>query len=158
MPVLNPKRLLTMGGQMTLLARLVGAEIDGPFHNLKLWLVSAAEVSPDTRTITDLTLAGRGLAPGVVMTMAAAGVVSDTGKAYRTSQVVTATADDDPDPVTVVGVLLGSDGTKETAMAYAQLDDPITVDEEGERIVFALEFGFDGQDFYVAPRVLPMGA
>lgn len=157
MSVLNPKRILTPLGKSTILSKLYAASGGGALTGTLAYLVTAVTVGSDGSTIEDVTLATNGMEVASEVTMSSAVMISDTGKTYQCSETITNTMTSPALEQTIIGVLLSEDGEASTAYAYLELEDPRTVDQVGENFVYAVEFGFDGQDFYLAPRVLPAG-
>ncbi len=157
MPILNPERVLTVAGRTALLAYLNGDAISGPFFGAKAYGVVDAVLDPVLKNVTAVTLGDHGLQTGVDLADFGAPVMSPTGKLYIKSGLIDFSVTAPIAPQTVVGVLIGPDAVAANALAYLQLADGVTLDETGETLELVIEMGFDGQAFYVTPRVIPLG-
>jgi len=158
MSIINPHRLLTKAGMTRLLASIDGSLLGGYWNEADVSLVKAAEVAPDGKSILSRELGETGLETPVTLTMGTVVRESEAGKVYLPSTAMTWTAAAVTGPQTIVGVLFGLANTAADSWGYCQFDDPIVIDEDGEVITLYLEFGFDGQSFYVTPRIVEFGA
>lgn len=157
MPITNPKRMLTTKGMKALLNSLDMVADDGPFKGAKCFAVVAAAVAPNGRELTSVTVGVEGLQTGANLVLLGEPLSSQWGKVYKISTIITNTVASPTGAQTVVGILIGSDTTIANALAYLELEEPVTIDEDGEAIRYSVEFGFNGQAFYVVPRVLADG-
>lgn len=157
MPILNPRRMLTRLGRSYFLTCLQQTSPEGWADGLKAYPVQAIEIDPDDTLITSATIGTDGLQTGFTVTLADPVTNSSSGKIYRVSSLIEAKLSTGSAAQTIIGVMLGTSNSTNTAIGFLEFDEPITVDQMGEGLLFAVELGFDGQTFYVRPRVLPAG-
>lgn len=153
----SPRRVLTPKGKKALLDSLMADGIDGFLYLKQARLVNAVTINVLTDEIEAVTVAGEGVGTGVTLELFTAVATYDSGKVAGASLVLAGIHGAGNTPVTVTGVMIGTDATKENALVYLDFDAPVTLDEPAEAIQYAIEWGFDGQTFYVVPRVLPIG-
>jgi len=157
MSVINPKRVLTEVGQRAFLNMLTAEESDGPLVGVNCRLVTAAEVASDDKTLSSMTLGTQGMGTATPLVFGVSVAESATGKTYFCSDLMVFTATSGVVPQDLVGIVVGGAGTVDGVLAYLQFDDPIGIDELSEVVQVAVEFGFDGLEFYTMPRVFPAG-
>lgn len=157
MPILNPKRILTRKGMTALLNALTDDEAGAVFFEVVAKPVLAADISPDDLTINSVTPGTFGLQTAVSMPGTQGTFLSSSGKVYTATDIFSFTVTTPTESQTIVGILISTDGTAANALAYVELEEPVTLDEDGEILALMMEFGFDGQTFYIVPRVMPIG-
>jgi hypothetical protein len=155
--ILNPKRILTEEGMRRILGALQHAPAPGPLGGFYAYAVLSATLSPDQRKLTAVTMGTDNLEVPQELTLSVPVHTSEAGKTYRASGVISFEVSSPTGPQTIVGIMVSNSDTYEDAVAYLELDQPVTLDADGEFLSIAIEFGFDGQTFYVMPRVLPIG-
>lgn len=157
MPILNPRRIVTKIGKVAILSQMDGLAIAGAFEGYSAYLVTAFEIQPITDDVLSMTLAGFGLGAPQEITPFTDPVSSVANKTYIASPVLTFTAVAITEAQVCIGVAIGDEAEVGNMTAFLEFDDPITLDENGETLTLAVEIGFAGQTFYLAPRVLPLG-
>jgi hypothetical protein len=157
MPLLNPKRILTPNGKAALLAVMMGDAVNGPFFEAQSHAVVDVEIEALTDEITSRTLGTHGLQTNRPLGDVVAVLTSSAGKVYAYTDPITYSVTSPTGSQAVKGILLSTDGTAAGALAYLELDDEVVLDQTGEGVIVSVEFGFDGQSFYIVPRVLPLG-
>lgn len=157
MPILNPRRMLTTKAMRSLLTSATNETENGFLYEAKAILVTACEINASNNEIISATAAGAGMGAGQTLTFGSYTPMSAGGKIYSVSNVVGPVSSGVGGAQTIIGIVLTVLNLAADMLAFLEFDDPITVDENGESIQFAIEAGFDGQKFYVRERVLPAG-
>ena len=157
MSILNPRRLMTKSGRSNFLTSLVQMGADGFGTTFKIKPVLSVNVTPGDESLTDVVYGSDGLDVTKTVDLTETVSQSPTGKVYFAFPLQTWTLGADPEPQTVIGFVFGGAGNTSVDDGFVELDEPIALDEQGETLKATIEFGFDGQQFYVTPRVLPIG-
>lgn len=151
------RRVITKVGKEELLGKIFQEEGPGIFFGQKLYFVTEVTVNPVDDALTAVTLAGDGLSAGITLTAGGDVRTSSSGKVCRVSAVVTGAMLIGVAPITVIGVMIGPSNNPAQARFFTEFDEPMTLDETADEITLCMELGFDGQQMYVVPRVLPIG-
>lgn len=157
MPITNPRRVFTKVGKIALLNALFDVDTSGPFTAWEAYLVRAITIDPLTDNVTDVTLNAFGLQTGIAMGTFNPPQTHNNGKVYTYCSVMQGTVTAPTEPQTVIGVMVGESADPANAGMFLEFDDPIILDMTGEKIIFSIETGFDGQKLYAIARVLPLG-
>lgn len=157
MPILNPRRVLTRSLQEGVLAALWSPTLPGPLSTAKVFAVTAATISADTRTVESVTLGVQGLQTGRDFGQFGDAAESQTGKVYGATEPLLFATVNPTAAQTVIGVMVGPDNNPANAQAFLEFDEAVTFDENTEKTYVCIEAGFDGQEFYMVPRVMPLG-
>lgn len=157
MPTLNPKRVLTPLGKRTLIQDLTREDFTGMFGGALVFPLVACDVDPVTNALISPTKGVTGLQTGVALGMLVGAFETSPGKPYCQSDVLTWTLATPTGPQTVVGLCIAAGPDLATALAYLEFDDAVTLDENGEKLRAFVEWGFDGDTFYILPRHVPAG-
>lgn len=157
MPISNPRRALTTRGKDQFLLTHLDAPVTSEFFQAKAYLVQAADIAALTQDVTAVTLGTFGLATGTSIGPWVGPVTSGVGKRYIRSAVIVNGPNTVTAGQTIIGVMVGMDETVGNALAFLEFDDPVELNENGEKVVFAIEIGFDQQALYIVPRVMEVG-
>lgn len=155
---LNANIMQTVAGQKVILTALKATL--GPLlaANTKVSLLQAINVATDGRSYSGEISGTDGLDDSPAVTAWAAPVVSESGKVYMHSNMMTFTLTAPTGPQTIIGAFVTNEDTLTANFAYHSFETPVTVDENGETINVILEVGFDGNELYFYPRLVPLGA
>lgn len=156
--ILNPRRVFTRSLRTVFLNTVVDTEVNGALNGLKAQPVKAVTIPPDQSTITDVErITGDfGDPQSLVWTAPVAG--SSTGKLYKASGPLTFVSEAMTASETCIGVVLTTTDHTTGVKAFLEFDEPVEVDELNDSMTLSVEIGFDGQDFYAVPRVMPLGS
>ena len=158
MPGQNLVRVLTRAGKKAILKALVTVPAAAYLSGLQLKLVTAIELSAGNDEITSKEWAVGGLGSSYAAQFSTLQQTSGSGKTYCRSMAQNFAQSAGQPTQTVIGVVMYESGTPDVDIAYLEFDEPVEVDETGETVVMCVEAGFDGQSFYMLPRVLPLGS
>lgn len=154
---LNPKRVLTRAGKTIVLAGLNTDDPQSLLFEQKAFAVLDVVIDPINDNVTEVTAGLRGLQTGQ-MIGGQSGVFSNgTGKVFSACPTLVFSLTSAGEAQTVKGLLIGPDTVPANALAYLELDEPVTLDEQSEALTCCIEVGFDRMTWYIRPRVLPVG-
>lgn len=157
MPLFNPRRMLTKFGKTLLLDSSAAAATDGWIKAMKVFAVLGVTINPVTDELTALVQPGFAMDGPYTPTWTGPTVTASSGKVYKASSVVTISPTSPTEDVPVIGVVLGLSATPAEVAAFLEFDDTVHLDETSELLRLCIEEGFDGQKYYVVPRLLPLG-
>ena len=157
MPILNPRRILTRHGREQFLMAMSGADNPGVLEGLKVFAVTSVTVASDNSTLSDAVAAADGAGTARTVGEWSDSMMSASGKIFRSSDLLSFAVTTTAITQDVIGVVLAETNLTTGVMGFLEFDDPITLDENGELFQMSVEVGFDGQTFYLVPRILPLG-
>ncbi len=157
MPISNPDRVVNDSIKLGILADAIAA--DASLDPAALWafLVTAYTIDGVTGELTAATLGANGTQTAKLLTSLSAPAVSETGKVYSASALLTWTTTMGFETTVFKGIAVSTTNVIGGAFALYQFDDDITLDAVGQELEFKVEIGFDGNELYVVARRLPVG-
>lgn len=150
--------MLSHAAKEAMLAKLIAASSEFDPATIKLYLYSTANIDTKDEALVTYTQPGNGL--NAVKTVSAWSAVSRSpeGFAFVTSPLITWTPTADPVDESVVGVGIASATGIGNVFAIGTFDGPEAVQFANQPVTVVIELGFDGPNFYVAARRIPVGA